>query len=71
MCDCIQQIERQMRDSNTEFVKAIRTDPDTGKWIIDINIEVAKINPRGKKPIHVVINYCPFCGEKRKQSEDQ
>ena len=62
MCDCVSVLTEQLKEHNTEFDTVLYLSGD--EWQSRIKIAMRKIEPRGQKPINLMINYCPFCGEK-------
>lgn len=66
MCNCVSNLTEQMKQHNTEFDKVVYWQPDR-TVISTIQVAMKKINPRGRKPIRIRINYCPFCGEEWSQ----
>lgn len=62
MCDCRTRVDGHLKDRNARLVVGFIATGST----LDLSpplIAIEKINPRGKKPPHLVASYCPFCGE--------
>lgn len=71
MCDCIAKLDKALEEHNTMFEKIIYFKHPSMEMVSTIQIAVKKINPRGKKPIHLFLRYCPFCGEEWEKEEDK
>lgn len=64
-CDCIKRVNAQLKPHDTELVLTFRLTESLGinstlaiptKWIAGIK--------KRKKPMTIVITFCPFCGKK-------
>ncbi len=63
MCNCLEKINKQLKDHNTEIVTTM-TDPlGDAIWLPHLKVKPLK----GKKAVTVFPSYCPFCGEKYKK----
>ena len=67
MCDCINQVNEQLRKCDTELDVTITYPPH-----VSVRARVATYIPykygtktkRGQKPAQMTATYCPFCGKK-------
>lgn len=67
MCNCIEQINEQLKSQGAEITQRLMLAQDMG----DISVSPPVIEtrwigkkPRGKKLPVLLASYCPFCGEK-------
>lgn len=64
MCNCITQVNEQLKPHDTEIGVMIMLNPP------DVRVELSTYIPygtkvkRGQKPMRLSAAYCPFCGEK-------
>ena len=74
MCDCIEQINRQLAERKAEITQRLMLSND----LHDLSISPPVIatrwtgkKPRGKNLPILPASYCPFCGEKYSEEEKQ
>jgi hypothetical protein len=62
MCGCRKQIDEKLAPLNGRLATGFTV--QNGTMPLTLLMQVEKINPRGKKPPHVLPTFCPFCGER-------
>ena len=67
MCECRSIIDTNLKPSNARLAFGFMVS-DTMN-VSPPMIALEKINPKGKKPPILVATYCPFCGDKYKESK--
>jgi hypothetical protein len=64
MCTCHADIDTKLEPLNGKLATGFQLVRDEREMVLTLLMQVEKINPRGKKPPHVLPTYCPFCGDK-------
>lgn len=66
MCDCITQINEQIRVHQTELDVSILSggQKDAVRVHVSTYIPYKVKTKRGQKPTRLLATYCPFCGKK-------
>jgi len=65
MCDCIAQVNKQLKPRSTEVEVTLVLKPTPS-----VRAKIATFIPlfaprkRGQKPVSLTATYCPFCGKK-------
>lgn len=67
VCKCIEQVNEQLREHNTELVLVQSLGMTPGKMTFETHLAIATRRIEalrdGKKAKMVVAAYCPFCGK--------
>lgn len=71
MCGCIPKINKQLAERNTRLAQSFCLTEDLSGADCVLMIAVEKVNPRGKRPTHVLATFCPFCGKRFPRSESK
>lgn len=68
MCDCITQVNEQLRKHRTELDVTIAYPPNVLVMAkVSTYIPYGLKTKRGQKPMSITATYCPFCGKKYKE----
>lgn len=65
MCNCIETANKALARYNT--VIDTKTMFFNGKFSEELLIPTKRVDPKGLKAKKLVLNYCPFCGEKQSE----
>lgn len=74
MCDCIEKVEIELRKTGTNTMLDIPISfSGNGNFnAMRVTVSTCKRDDRKRnKPIRVFASFCPFCGEKYKEKEEQ
>ena len=67
MCNCVNELNKQLEERKTEIVQRIHFDQKTGDLKLSPPVIATKWvdkKPREKSLPVLIATFCPFCGEK-------
>ncbi len=75
MCDCVKQINQQLKDKNLRLEEWLMLNEKMTNLSACIPIHTTFVDEskkkRGDKAIPIFPSHCPFCGEKIKENEPE
>ncbi len=64
-CNCLEQVQKQLKELNTEIVQGFQLNFATGKMKMSMPlIQVRKIDKKKRDMTTIICSHCPFCGRK-------
>lgn len=68
-CTCIETVNERLAAENLELDATFMLSSATDTLSISTHWKDTSKKPRGKKPMPIMVNYCPFCGVKAGKGE--
>ena len=65
MCDCVEKINKQLKDHNTRISTSMTISRDLSTTGVGLQVTTHKIDTKIRKPaMSLLASFCPFCGKK-------